>query len=141
MVSSGSACFHTSPHSPSLSQHGDRWCGRTRPPAICLFLPTHQPYVLLGKEHALFHANLRAGKARRQYRSAVQNARRSEVHVQNTRRDPTRESGIRISNTALCGLRCRHHVYKQKDARRKEKISKSIFSIYLSARKHKKARR
>ena len=26
----------------------------------------------LGKEHALFHANLRAGKARRQYRSAVQ---------------------------------------------------------------------
>jgi hypothetical protein len=48
---------------------------------------------------------------------------------------------MRISNTALCGLRCRHQVYKQKDARRKEKISKSIFSIYLSARKHKKARR
>jgi hypothetical protein len=71
----------------------------------------------------------------------VQKARRSEVHVQNTRRDPTRESGIRISNTALCGLRCRHQVYKQKDARRKEKISKSIFSIYLSARKHKKAKR
>jgi hypothetical protein len=84
---------------------------------------------LLGKEHALFHANLRKSTGR------------SEVHVQNTRRDPTRESGIRISNTALCGLRCRHQVYKQKDARRKEKISKSIFSIYLSARKHKKAKR
>ena len=106
---------------------------------------------MLGKEHALFHANLRAGKARRQYRSAVQNARRSEVHVQNTRRDPTkgyvrmckkhRTKPIRISNTALCGLRCRHQVYKQKDARRKEKISKSIFSIYLSARKYKKAKR
>jgi hypothetical protein len=55
------------------------------------------------KRACSFPCKSQSGQSSPAKRSAMQNARRSEVHVQNKRRYPTRESGMRISNIALCG--------------------------------------